>query len=243
MRIFEASWEYRNLGVVTYEGEIVSSDSPEDVHDSLASLPDGYHVMKVPVGEIELMFALEEAGFSFIETSLRVHHNLRLTEPAGLLKRLIGASSLKILNKAGIYRVEQEIRKGIFRTDRVSLDPRINSERAALRYLNWLRDELEKGAHVHELSVSGRRAGFFLLRIGEDGVAHSVLSGLYDSSKTPGLGGLLLYWILTEASRRATAGLWSHISTNNPAVVKTHLDQGFAIEQINYVYVRRTAST
>jgi hypothetical protein len=242
VRFVEAWWEHRNLGVVTYEGEVESTDAPEVVREALTELPDGYHVIKVSVGQVALMRVLEEAGFSFTECSVQVAHDLRLAEPIGLFKRLVDATSIVRLDCAGICVVEEEIRKGMFATDRVVLDPRFSLQQAANRYVNWLRDEIERGAHVRELWASGRRAGFFVLRIGDDGVAHSVLSGLYDAARTPGLGSVLLYRILTEAAALTASRLSSYISTNNPAVIKTHIGQGFSIVDLKYVYVRMTTT-
>lgn len=243
MRFAEAWWEHRNLGVATYEGELETTDVPEEVSAALRSMADGYHVIKVPVGQVSLMRTLEEAGFAFIEGSVRVAHDLHLTEPTGLLKRLVDASTIVHLDCDGIQDLEREIRNGMFSTDRVALDPRFSPTQAADRYVNWLRDETERGARVCELWLSGRRAGFFVLRIGEDGAARSVLSGLYDAASTPGLGSVLLNRILTEAAALTTTGLTSYISTNNLAVIKTHISQGFSIVDIKYVYVRLTGAS
>jgi L-amino acid N-acyltransferase YncA len=123
----------------------------------------------------------------------------------------------------------------------VYLDPNFTPERAAGRYVNWMHDELERGGSVHELRVRQVGMGFFVFREDTERTGYSVLSGLYEASTSPGLGSVLLYRILAHARDRGLRRLSSHISTNNPAVVKTHVAQGFTIDDIHYVYVRTTS--
>jgi hypothetical protein len=52
------------------------------------------------------------------------------------------------------------------------------------------------------------------------------------------MGLVLLFLIIEEARSRKLARISSHISSNNPAVVNTHVALGFKIVRLHYVYVR-----
>ena len=240
MKIVDATWEERNLGVPCREVTVETGDRFEAAVAEIAALPDGYQVVKVPVAQYDVMSALEGLGFSFIEASIRVGHDLVLNDPVGLFGRMLQATECVVLDAEGVAAVAEEILRGIFTTDRVYLDPHFTSECAAQRYVNWMYDEIERGASIHEFYMSGRAAGFFVFRQDAEGTGYSVLSGLYETGRSPGLGGLLLYSVLAEGARRRLRRLSSHISTNNLAVVKTHVEQGFSFLDVHYVYTRLT---
>ena len=238
MRITDAYWEQRNLGVVCTEIAIEAHDEVADVAAALATLPSGYHVAKTPVARYDVMSALETAGFSFIEGSIRVRHDLKVSEPTGLFKRMVDAVESHTVAADDVDRVANEILRGVFVTDRVFLDPNFSAEQAATRYVNWMRDELGRGGSLHELRVSGRPVAFFVFREDDEHIGYSVLSGLYEAANSPGLGNVVLYTIVAEAARRGLKALSSYISTNNLPVVKTHVEHGFSVTDLHYVYVR-----
>lgn len=238
MRVTDAFWEERNLGVSCSEVLIESGDELPEILAAVDALPDGYHVVKTPVARYDVMSALEEAGFSFIEGSIRVRHDLVLPEPTGVFKRMVDAVECHVVEGDDVERVAAEILRGVFVTDRVFLDPNFSAEQAAGRYVNWMRDELGRGGSLHEIRFSGRPVAFFVFREDAERIGYSVLSGLYEAASTPGLGSVLLRTILAEAVRRELKFLSSYISTNNLPVIKTHVDQGFTITDLHYVYVR-----
>lgn len=238
MKVTDAFWERRNLGVGSTEVAIGVQDDVDAIGPVIDGLAPGYHVVKVPVARYDVMSLLEQRGFSFIEGTIRVRHDLVLPEPTGLFKRMVDASSSQRVEGPAIERVGDEIRKGLFTTDRVFLDPHFEPGQAAVRYVNWMHDEVARGGTVHELTTSGRAVGFFVFRQDDEGVGYSILSGLYEAARSPGLGSVLLRVILAEAAGRGLRLLSSYISTNNLPVIKTHIDQGFTIVDLQYVYVR-----
>jgi L-amino acid N-acyltransferase YncA len=72
----------------------------------------------------------------------------------------------------------------------------------------------------------------------DDGIAHSILSGVFDSEKTPGFGLILLSMILTKAEEKGAKKIVSAISSNNLPVVRTHVQLGFEVKDLNYVFIR-----
>ena len=86
MKIIDAHWELRNLGLSTQEVEIESEDTLEEVKQALSSLTANYQVVKVPVADLNLSSLLSSYGFSFAEAMIRVSHSLKELSCSSLLK-------------------------------------------------------------------------------------------------------------------------------------------------------------
>ena len=241
MRIINAVWELRNLGVICTELVIEPGDQDDAVLAYLNELPQGYHVVKVPVARFDLMNALQRANFMYIESSIRVEHGLEIKKSDGLFDRMVSACDYVMLGSEEIERVLGQVRSSLFVTDRVYLDSEFTQEQAANRYVNWILDEVSRGGSVYELRMKDNGIGFFLFRQDSEGIGHSALAGLYTSSNSPGLGLVLLHLVLVEARKRQLRRIVSHVSTNNLAAVINHVEHGYKIKDIHYVYVRHTS--
>lgn len=238
MKIVDAFWEKRNLGVTCVEVTIEESDTVAEVDAVLSALDSQYQVIKIPVGHYDLMATVEKAGFSFIEGSMNVVHHLKNIELQGIQKRLNDSMSYEEMQQEDIVRLYAEIEKGVFVTDRIYLDPAFTKAQAAHRYFNWLSDEVKRGAQLYKVLYKGAPVGFFIFKETTAGGCYPFLSGLYDSVTTPGLGNVVLHKIIEEASRRGMKFISSYISTNNMPVIKVHISEGFTIAQVNYVYIK-----
>ena len=238
MKIVNAVWEIRNLGVICTEITVVPRDPEESGLAQLIDLSSGYQVVKVPVGRVDIMNSLHHAEFIFVESSISVEHDLNINNPEGLFARMVSACEYEKLETDEIDRVSSEIRSDMFKTDRVYLDPEFTHEQAANRYVHRMMDEVSCGASVYEMRLKNVGVGFFLFREDAERIGYSALAGLYPSSKSPGFGNVLLHQILVEAKNRQLHRLNSHVSSNNLAVVKNHIEQGFRVTDMHYVYVR-----
>ncbi len=238
MKIRDAFWEIRNLGVTCSEIDIEANDSLEQISEQIKSVTSQYQIVRAPVARVDILRKLESDGFHFIECIFEVCHDLKEVELADVWMRMFDSMQHHEVHGEDLTRIENEIRKGIFATDRVALDPKFSQELANERYVNWLRDEIERDGSVYEVVHKQTGVGFFTFRENESGGDNSVLSGLYKEMSLPGVGNILLLKILEEAKRRDLASLTSHISTNNLAVVKTHQSLGFRISGIRYIYVK-----
>ena len=238
LKICDAFWEIRNLGVTCSEIDIEENDSLEVVSTQLGNIVSQYQVARAPVARIDILQKLEKEGFHFIECVFEVFHDLTEVTLSDVWIRMCNSMRYQKVPAEGLNRIENEIRKGIFSTDRVALDPKFSPSISNERYVNWLRDEIEQGGSVYEVIYNNKGVGFFTFR--EDGSErdNSVLSGLYRELSLPGVGNVLLLKILEEARKRSLKTLTSHISTNNLAVVKTHQSLGFRISGIRYIYVK-----
>ena len=238
LKIRDAYWEIRNLGVTCSEIDIEDTDSLEEISKKMKSVSSQYQIVRAPVARVDILRKLESDGFHFIECIFEVCHDLKNVELADVWMRVFNSMQYHEVPDEDLTRIENEIRKGIFTTDRVALDPKFSQEQANERYVYWLRDEVERNGSVYEIVHNQTGVGFFTFRENESGGDNSVLSGLYREMSLPGVGNILLSKILEEARRRKLTMLTSHISTNNLAVVKTHQSLGFRISGIRYIYVK-----
>lgn len=236
MKVIDAFWEQRNLGVSCMEAAVDSADDAAEVVSAVNELAAQYLVVRVPTGRVDVISALEPQGFRFIEAALGVEHNLCLPRLTGVLARMVSGLSYEPI-KDQLDAVAAQIHAGMFQTDRVYLDSHFTAAAAATRYVNWMYDEVARGAAVYELRRGAQGMGFFLFR-SSGNVGISALSGLYRSAPAPGLGAALLYLTLQEGARRQLRVLESSISSNNLPVVKTHCLLGFQIVGISYILVR-----
>ena len=204
----------------------------------LSALSSGYQVVKVPVGRIDIMNSLHHAEFIFVESSINVEHDLNINNPEGLFARMVSACDYEKLETDEIDRVSSEIRSNMFKTDRVYLDPEFTREQAANRYVDWMMDEVSRGASVYEMRLENVGVGFFLFREDAERIGYSALAGLYPSSKSLGFGNVLIYQVLVEGKKRHLRRINSHLSSNNLAILRNHIEQGFNVTNIQYVFVR-----
>ena len=73
MRIVKADWEQRNLGVLTYELDVCSSDRVLDIKDAFSECSDyEYCVVKVSSDNFLATEYLRDLGFEFIETAVNL---------------------------------------------------------------------------------------------------------------------------------------------------------------------------
>lgn len=236
MRLVDAFWEMRNLGVSCVEVEVTGEDDDAEVLDAISDLSAQYLVVRVPPGRVGLVAGLEGRGFNFIETAFRVQHDLQLPKLSNVCARLVKGVTYGPVPH-GLDDVARQIHGGMFESDRVFLDSHFTPEQAAIRYVNWMHDEVSRGGTVYELRRGDQGIGFFLFRSAGN-VGYSALSGVYRDVLIPGLGVAVLYLTLAEGAKRNLRLLDSNISSNNLAVVRTHGLLGFQIVGIHYVLVR-----
>src|SRR6266571_708319 len=191
MKVVDAFWEQRNLGVTCTEVCVDGGDSVETLTATLAALNGQYQVIKVPVARYELMTTVEKAGFSFIEGSMNVVHHLKNIELTGIHKRFNDSIVYEEMDQADIARLYAELNRGVFVTDRIYLDKAFSKEQAAQRYVYWLEDERSRGAQLYKLVYKEQAIGFFIFKETTNGGCYPFLSGLYESATSPGLGNIL----------------------------------------------------
>ncbi len=217
MRIIEAVWEKRNLGVTCVEAEIEPDDDPADVVAAMNSRDEQYLVAKVAARNYPAIAALQKEGFTFIESLVRIDSDLSkgavIPEKCRRLVKNIG------WHEASAEETEKTlavIRKGeIFATDRISLDPYFSREAAGIRYAYWIEDILSAGdSDMTITEYLGENVGFFVTQHKKT-YSSPVLSGLYPEYMDCGMGFVNSCCVQLDLYNKGVKRSMAHISTNN----------------------------
>lgn len=243
MQIIDAFWDTRSLEEKTCEIYIDNADTLEDTRYALESaIGEGfrYIVAKTPTGNIQLNRLLEENGFAFAECSMEVLVNLRSFEMPKLAQRFADDISYEAATADSRWRIYDEIRKGLFDADRIALDSYFAQGVAARRYVNWIEDEIGRGADLYHVYFRGEEVGFFVFKETIPSVeANPFLAGLYERFKSSGLGMNVVVGVeAQEALRRGMKRVRSHVSSNNIAVLNLYEYMGYHVSDIQNVFVK-----
>lgn len=238
MKIIDATWEIRNLGVSTQEVEISEQDKLEDIESAINRLNADYQVVKVCTGRMDVNALLAEHGFYFAETAIRVSHNLKLFTCSNLISRVSKDLNFVPMTASGLEIMREQIKKGMFYTDRISLDSEFSKKLSARRYIYWIEDELKVGSQIYTYEYRGQSVGFCLLKECRKHYYYSVLSGVYNLGIRMPFGSAFAYKQLEVLKQMGAEGVYSYISINNPSIVRVHAQYGYVFADIRYVFVR-----
>jgi hypothetical protein len=238
LKIIDAIWERRNLGVACVEVSLEATDTAAEARDALAGIETQYLVVKVPAGVSDLMLLASEIGCRFVEASVHITRRVANLDLPGIEKRLADSVSHAPMQESDMHLLWDEIRNGMHETDRVALDPHFTKVQASNRYIGWIQDEAARGAEVYKLIYKNQSIGYFTMKNLGDGVYYPFLAGMYRSHKNSGLGFNIAYKAMCEAAARGGTSISTYISTNNDSSVRLHVNLGFRFEEITYVYVK-----
>lgn len=244
MRIVDAFWDTKNLGLDTLEISVKHTDTAAEVErlgELLEARRQGcYTVVKVPSTRPDILVPLSGLGLRFAESTFDLR--LKIGGDDFRVPRLFERMDKKIsygpiTTPEQEQRLELEIMQGIFSTDRISLDPRFGKTVAARRYLNWLHAEKANGAGLYELRHGEVPFGFFALKALGDAKFDNFLAGLYTSHLHAGIGFAMIGKAIEAIWE--SGGTWynTHVSSNNFSVFRLYQHYGFAVHSISYVWV------
>ena len=170
MKVVDAYWEIRNLGVSTQEVEIGAKDLLDDIKRMINTLDAPYQVVKIPTTKVDVYSYLTQVGFTYVETMIRVSYDINHISCSGIVDRLSKQMSYEEMNDDDIMIMNSQIDAGMFKTDRIILDPHFNSKQAANRYKLWMRDELSRGSRLFVYKYKDQPVGFSCMRTEEGNV-------------------------------------------------------------------------
>ena len=240
MKIIDAIWEQRNLGVTCVEVAIEPTDTLDAIRQGLVEIAAQYVVVKLPAGRADAMFCVSQLGYTFVETSIHVTWKVVPTPLSGIQQRMADSTRHVLMDDADKQVLWSELRKGIHETDRVSVDPYFAKDRAAERYVGWIQDEIARGADVYKLTLKDQSIGYFTMKHLGDGIYYPFLGGMYESHRKSGLGVIVAYKPMCEVTARGGRSISTHISTNNESAVRMHVSLGFNFGQMTYVYIKHS---
>ncbi len=237
MKIIEAGWEKRNLGVSCIELLIDSTDSLNDIPATLESLDAEYIVAKAPVAYFEASQILNQHGFQFIEASIRLSHNLALPPLDTNQTEILSKISIRPASDHDRQTINANITNGMFYSDRVYLDPYFKNASASIRYINWIEDEIKKGCLLYMVCYNQSPIGFSAVSPGAESY-NQFLMGLFPDFHGRGYGFSIIYAPVRELKQLGVSHLTTTVSANNFPSLKTHLKSGFSIANIEYVFIK-----
>jgi hypothetical protein len=242
MKITNAFWEKRNLGVETVEITLERGDALPDLRSALNQFACNYTVLKVPSSNSEFLFELNKQGFFFIETMFQCHHAGGDFGFNPIQQRIMQKAQNWVMNAGEVENLLREIQKGMFSTDRISVDPHFGSEIANKRYSYWIRDEIEKGAFVHNVAVDGKNIGFFALKKVGGGNWFLFLAGLYLEYQSTGLGFCTHFRGIQEGLNSGARRVLLSYSSNNRGAAGLHMGMGHKLDEVFHVFIRHQPS-
>lgn len=246
MRMINAHWERRNLGVGVAELELETTDGLDEIDAAESTAADvGYLVLKTPVSRSDLLFGLPARGWQFVEAQeslLLRRDDFRV--PAALA-RFDAASSWRLAETAEeAERILAPYRFGSFDTDRVALDPVFGPKIAGTRYYNWATDVFRGGGEIFECLYRDRSIGSFVFQpeANRPRVNRAILGAMLPEYQERGFGTLFFKKNMDAAFDRSYDEIRTQISSNNPTVFRLWLAFGAELLETRYVYVKHRAS-
>ena len=238
MRLVDAVWDTRNLGLTTEELIIEPSDQTEDVRAQLDLMTGQYQVIRVTEPSANISRLLAEKKFIFSEHLSFWECTLGNLPPNSFSGRLPIVETYPAKND-DVNLVFHQINSGLFSTDRISKDPDFGAEVAGKRYVNWLQDEIQRGANIYIVKFRQKPSGFFCLRV-TDGNPFVALSGIFPETQIPGIGLSLQYEIQKKAFDEGCSKLTTVVSTNNVSAVRAHIASGFLWKGSETIFTRKS---
>lgn len=236
MQVIDAVWEKRNLGVSTSEIMIDIKDDLYEVKRFLSEFEDEYIVLKVPSVRADITNMASLYRFVFIEDMVTLSSNLQEIRRNPLQKRLYDSVQVEKMKKEDMDELLDEVGKGMFDADRISLDPFFSSEQAGIRYVNWIQDELDKQTEFLKYVYKGEMAGFLSIREIDGGNYTAPLGGFYRKSRNTGLGTVVK--VPEEVKKRGGRSVRTGVSSNNPAQLRNLVVNGYVPEGISHIFIK-----
>lgn len=236
MKIIDAIWEKRNLGVSSYEVVIETEDSASDIEKKLAELDADYIVVKVPSEHSDVLESVQKSGFGYIEDLIHVEHDLSEVTRNRIIQRLYDETTYREMNDEDLEQLWSEIKDGMFDSDRISTDSHFGKEKAATRYLNWTKDLLEKGARFYAIRYRDDSTGFVILDTKDGLTYNSILGGGYRKYRKSGIGIIQKEQEITKSlgGKRVTTA----VSSNNVGQFKALIMNGYKPYMIEHIFIK-----
>ena len=238
MKLINAIWEKRNLGVDCIE---MHCEERDDVAEVLANLPlrADYQVVRIPTGRADLMVAVQDKGYHLIEMQIRLVRCGRDFALPPLYKRFEPDLSFREATPDEGEKVAATMETGdIFRTDRISLDPWFAKGQAGRRYACWTRDLLRNGGRMSLVSLKGREVGFGVVMAKPDGRYDSCLGGIFSGWENRGMGFIHVFVNTAVPFKNGARTVVGHVSSNNLPALRLHLAFGYEVQAMEYVLIR-----
>ena len=148
MKIVNAVWEERNLGISSAEITAEISDQVDDFEKLIIEIEQKYKyiTVKVPTQRTDLTWLMGKMSYVFVEDMMFFEHDLHQITRTPLQQRLYDSVKVEPMSESDFPILFEEIDKGSFSFDRISNDPYFSKKLGTKRFHNWLYDEKERNA-------------------------------------------------------------------------------------------------
>ncbi len=239
MKVIDAVWEQRNLGVSCYELQVLHNDDIAGLEREYSSLTEKqYMVAKISSQNYRAVQFFQGKGYTFVETAITLEQQLKDINVSPRFQKIIEKCTWAEMDGSDIEYMEREIAKNVFRTDRIYIDPAFTKEQAAQRYVFWIRDLTAAGHCPFKVMYKGEPVGFFVNKEIKPGVYEGQLAAIYDGYEGTGMGFCVQYAGIGLALENKATRYTGHISGNNPGVMRILMSLGFGIKDLEYVFVK-----
>ncbi len=243
MQIIDAFWEKRNIGVDAVEMR-VSVDDLSDIRSIVDRINSDeftgkYVTIKLPTGNLEIVHALENIGFRFMETQFHMEKSLVDYEPPATLAKMRNALVQQYIEKTeqAWHSVTDLMSDDMFHTDRIYLDPKLVRDTSCRRYRNWIMDLVnDPNAHLFLYTFKDSPVGFGLVKMDpETHIVDDLLEGIFEQYQNTGFGFMMFDLALKYYQQHGMNKLITSISSNNQPIVNLDLFFGYTIASQEYV--------
>lgn len=236
MKIIDAVWEKRNLGVSAIEIEFENDDVIKKCMDDFQKVSSDYIAVKVPTHLTDITDYVQKNGYSYVEDIIHVEHDLSPIKRSVVLQRLYDNTSYKIMDKNDISELFDEMKDNMFVTDRISNDSYFGQNQAADRYINWVKDLIDQNAYVYAITYKNENSGFVVLRKIDENSYASVLGAAYKKYRKTGLG-------IIQKEQEIVKNLGgkrvvTSVSSNNVGQLKALILNGYKPYSIEHVFIK-----
>ena len=246
MKIIDAFWEKRNLGVDTLEIEIEDKDANmenKDIEEKISNCLDKnkhqYYVLKFATGNNDMfrMAKLLDFQFAEVQFDVAIYKQKFITEDYSKITRFNTLVVNEYKDDEHFDYIISKIGDGMFYTDRIALDPHFGIEISNRRYLNWVKDL--KGNDDYSISIfsnNDEKVGFSLNKNNGE-TCYGLLGGLFSDYQTSAWGIFSHYSNIKKVFERYNIFRTS-LSSNNIRVIKLWQYFSSEILKMKYVYVK-----
>ncbi|KTE93855.1 hypothetical protein AT727_02550 [Desulfitobacterium hafniense] len=238
MKIIDAFWEKRNLGVSATEVVVEINDEVCDIVERLKTLTTEYNVVKLPVCRVDVSFALSKLGFSFIETMNHLTHDMRTIPLDSRKIEIFDSTDFLPMENEDIQTMYSNIRKGLYKTDRIYFDSYFTPQQSANRYIGWISDELERGSEIYKLVYNGECFGFVGFKKIREYEYQNFIYGIYPPFQGKGLAFNMTYKLVDELKVRGVKAIYIDISSNNIPSLQASIRYGYMFNSFTYIFVK-----
>lgn len=239
MKLTNAVWELRNIGLRVCEIQFGRGDGEREIGEVPGGDSYDYYVAKVPAENISLVHALEERGFRYLENQLNISFT---TEEVNRIdkrwiERFSGYTCSPVQSEEESGHIIKKSGEGLFEKDRFSVDPLIAEGVPDRRIAYWIGDIYRSGASSLYLLKRGVDiVGFFIIRKTGKSSVYVEMAAIFSEYRNRGLSFLLIYNILLMSARIGAKEITASMSTNNISTINTFTRFiNFRLEEVSVV--------